>query len=372
MIRVLHYIPGFLYGGIESVFLSWYRNIDRTKIEFDLLLRTQDSEAPALKDFLTLGGEYYRLKQLSLKRITEFKNSVRSFFDEHHDYDIIHLHESDPFVMQIAKKFGIKNVIIHSHTTSYGKGNLKGMLRYIEEQYSMKHYADYAFACSEFAARWKFKGMQFKGSPVTIINNSIDPEKFFLNPSIRNRIRYELALDSKFVLINVGRISAPKNQFFLLDIFKEYYEINPDSKLLVVGDGPDEVKLRNYATKLGMEKEVTFTGVRSDVPDLLQAADCFVLPSLWEGLPLTMIEAQASGLPCFISDVITTEADITDSVFRLSVNNEPLVWAHKIEEVRGNFIREFQPKAVINHGFDVKTVTNKLVEKYKAILERKR
>lgn len=368
MIRVLHYIPGFLYGGIESMFLSWYRNIDHSKIQFDLLLRTQDDEAASLVEYRRIGGVYYRLAPLSLKEIGKFKKSVDNFFKDHHDYDILHAHEADPFVMSSAKRHGVKKIIIHSHTTSCGNG-LKERIRYYDEKLSMKLYADYAFACSELAANWKFGGLKFKNTDVTIVHNAVIADRYDYNMPARKGIRDNLELGNKFAIVHIGRMSYPKNQFFLLDIFAECLKKDENVVLIMIGDGPDKAALEEYAISKNIIEKILFLGVRNDVDCLLQGMDCFLLPSRYEGLPVTLIEAQAAGLPCVISDVITKEADITDVVHRLSIEESPECWAHQIEEIRNSFVRKSTKDKIVQNGFDVKNEVISLMEKYQEITE---
>ena len=144
MLKVLHYIPGFLYGGIETMFLSWYRCIENKNVEFELLIRTQDDDATALKEYRNQNGKYYRLPTFSVKRVFDFKKQVDQFFKTHNNYDILHAHEVDPFILSSAKKHGIKKIIVHSHTTSYGSG-VKNKIRFLNEQINIKIYADCVF-----------------------------------------------------------------------------------------------------------------------------------------------------------------------------------------------------------------------------------
>lgn len=366
MLKVLHYIPGFLYGGIESMYLSWYRNINYEKVTFDLLLRTQDEQAPALKQYRALGGSYYRLAPIS--NIFSFKKSVELFFKEHHDYDILHAHEADPFVLRSAKEHGIPCVVIHSHSSNLAQG-VKERLRFYDEKLTITLYADYAFACSELAAKWKFGGMRFHHHPVTLIHNAIPAELYDFTQGKRDAVRSALGLGEEYVIGHVGRMTYPKNQIYLLDIFNEVLSRQENSTLLMIGDGPNEAELRKYARDLGIEKKVRFLGARSDVPALLQGIDAFLLPSRYEGLPVTLIEAQASGLPCFISDVISPEAAITDLVYRLSIHDNASVWAVRMLEVNKTLHRTSTKNQIISNGYDIQSEVNKLVEKYYAIAE---
>lgn len=371
MLKVLHYIPGFSYGGIESMFLSWYKCINQDDVRFELLMRTQDDNSSALNNYKMMNGVYYRLPLIDFKHILDFKKAVELFFEEHHDYDILHVHEADPFIMSSAKKYGISKIIIHSHTTSYGNG-YKAFLRRLCEQISMKRHADYAFACSEIAADWKYKGQQFKGKPVTIIHNAISSELYSFNVNKRREIRKNLGIEDYFVVGHVGRLCPPKNQFYLLDIFSELNKINSKIILLMIGDGPDESALIKYAGELGIREKVLFLGLRNDVSDLLQAMDIFLLPSRYEGLPVTLIEAQVSGLLCYISDAISKEADITDLIVRLSIELHPQRWAELINEKQLQIRdRKDQSSCAFLNGYDVKFEVQKMLTVYRTVKEKR-
>ncbi len=367
MLKILHYIPGFLYGGIETMFLAWHRCVENKNVQFELLIRTQDDDATALKEYRDQNGEYYRLPTFSAKRVFEFKKQVDQFFETHNDYDILHAHEVDPFILSSAKKHGIKKIIVHSHTTSYGNG-VKSKIRFWNEQIDIKRYADFAFACSKKAALWKFGSMTFKNNPVSIIHNAISTEKYDYNEQKRNSKRNEMNFKNKFVIGNIGRLTDAKNQFFLLDIFSEYLKLNKNTELLFIGDGPDEKELKEKAKNKGILEKIRFLGARNDVNELLQAMDCFVLPSKWEGLPVTLMEAQASGVACVISDIVTEEADITNNVTRISLNQSVDFWAKKLENIRRNFVRESTRIQIIDNGFDVSKEVLYLITKYKKIV----
>ena len=167
---------------------------------------------------------------------------------------------------------------------------------------------------------------------------------------------------------NIGRLTDAKNQFFLLDIFAEYLKLNKNTELLIIGDGPDEKELKEKAKNKRILEKVRFLGARNDVNELLQAIDCFVLPSKWEGLPVTLMEAQASGVACIISDIVTEEADITNNVIRISLNQSMNFWAQKLEDIRMNFIRKSTRVQIIDNGFDVSKEVLYLITKYKEVV----
>ena len=371
MIRVLHYIPGFLYGGIESMFLSWYKNIDQSKVQFELLLITQDDDALAIIEYRKLAGVYYRLPPFRPQTYYAFRKELERFFRAHHDYDILHVHGETPFVIATAKKYGIPKVIVHSHTSSSDSGikvYLKTWLYSLETIPSRNRYVDRAFACSDLAAKWMFGALTFKGKPVEIIHNAIDTEKYDFDKTVRARVRQELHANERFVVGHVGRLTPQKNQFFMLEIVRDYLEINPNTVLWIVGDGGDESALKQYAVELGIINKVSFLGVRGDVSELFQGMDCFLLPSRYEGLGIVLIEAQTSGLPCLISDVIPEQADLTDVINRMPLAESTEKWAEKLEDLRKKSFRQSHRDEIIKKGFDVATETEKLVRLYQNTL----
>lgn len=369
MIKVLHYIPGFLYGGIENMYLGWYSNINKDEIEFDLLLRTQDDDAVALKKYRAMGGKYYRLPRI--QNIWEFRKGVVDFFKAHHDYDILHTIGCDPFILSTARKYGTKKVILHSHTSSLDENGIKEKIERLYTEINKICYVDRAFACSELAADWLFGGLSFKGRPVTIIRNAIDCERYDFNRERRNILRTALEVDGKIVIGHVGRLTYQKNQFYLLDIFSCFKKKCSNAILLLIGDGPDENELKKYADCLGISESVRFLGVRDDIPDIMQAMDLFLLPSRYEGLPLTEIEAQAAGLPCLVSDQITQESEVTDLVSRLSTDMNPEVWAERMMKMIAETVRKSCLCEIKDGGFDIYTETQRLTDLYMEILSGK-
>ncbi len=367
MLRVLHYIPGFLYGGIESMFLSWYKNIDASKTEFELLIRTQDDEAQTLKEYKNLGGVYYRLSPIT--DFFSYAKSVNLFFREHNDYDIFHIHEADPLIMMMAKRYGMKRIVLHSHSTNIAN-SIKEKIRFLDEKIEKTLFADRGFACSSPAALWKFGSCSFKHTPVVFIHNAIPVHEYRYNEAKRNELRRTYGLENKFVVGHVGRMTYPKNQFFLLDIFRELVSQKNNTVLIMLGDGPDENELKRYAQKNGIRDKVMFLGLRNDVKELLQVMDCFLLPSRYEGLPVTLIEAQASGLPCFISDVVASEADIVpEIVFRKNISDTPVSWAETILSCHNGFCRQDTSQIISEHGYDVVSEVKKLEREYERVKE---
>ena len=205
-------------------------------------------------------------------------------------------------------------------------------------------------ACSNTSAVWMFGKKAFS---TKVLNNSIDTRRFTYDESIRKLYRKKFDIEDKFVIGHVGRFDKDKNQKYLVEIFNQVYKKRDNSCLILVGDGILKSEIEFKVNELGLKSAVIFTGVRSDIPDLLQSFDCFVFPSIFEGLPVTVIEAQASGLKCILSDTITTEVRITELVEFMSLKRSPEDWADKILEYSNGYKRIDTSSQIRNEGYDV-------------------
>ena len=258
--------------------------------------------------------------------------------------------------LKVAQKAGVPIRIAHSHSSNQDKN-----FKYILKLYYKRHifrYATSLFACSVEAGKWMFGKHSF-----SVLPNAIDTKQYIFNYEKRYQVREALGLGDALVIGHVGRFSKVKNHTFLVDIFHEVYKKTSNVKLLLVGDGQKLPEVKEKVQGLKLSDSVVFTGIRSDVADILQAMDVFVLPSLYEGLPVTMIEAQASGLPCVISDQVPIECKKTDLVHQLGLNESVNVWAERLLEVfsteRGDTSSE-----IAQAGFDIKENSQRLQDFY--------
>lgn len=352
-IRILHVIGQMNRGGAESMIMNIYRKIDRTKIQFDFVVHTEticDFDA----EIKLLGGKIYNCPRFTGTNIVSYISFWNEFFKYHKEYKIIHGHigSSASIYLKIAKKNGLFT-IAHSHSAGVNHG-IKGSM-YKVFSYPTRFIADYFFACSEKAgiSRYGNKVVNNK-SMFSILKNAIDVNQYKFSEEIREKKRKELGLIDKFVIGHVGRFDKAKNQEYLVEIFKVISQRNKDAVLLLIGDGKLKSYLIEKVKNYGLEDRVIFTGVRSDVNELLQAMDVFVFPSIYEGLPVTVIEAQAAGLPCLISDTITDEVCITPLVEKLPINKEPIVWAKRVDLLRNCKHEDFL-EDIKNRGYDINT-----------------
>ena len=365
-LRILQVFAEMNRGGAETMIMNLYRNIDREKIQFDFIVHTQ--EKCAFDDEIEqLGGRIYKVPKYVGTNHLSYKNAWKNFFMSHSDYKIIHGHvrSTASVYLKIAKKYNL-TAIAHSHSISSGSG-IKAVIKNLL-QYPIRHISDYFIACSESAGRWLFGDKIVASNKFKILNNAIDVEEFTFNNQIREAIRYDYGIEDKLVIGHVGRFHSAKNHEFLIDIFKSVHNKVNNSVLLLIGDGALKESIQMKVRKEKLENSVIFAGVRSDVPDIFQGMDIFVMPSLFEGLPVTLIEAQASGLKIFASDVITNEVAITDNIEFLSLNRSAEVWAERIMEYRDGYERKDTSQEIVAAGYDVNNNAQELEQFYLSIL----
>jgi len=348
--------------------MNLYRNIDRTRLQFDFIIDHTEN-CTYREEIEALGGKIYILPAFNLKNLLIYRKAWREFFRQHPEYGIIHGHvrSTASIYLGIAQKFGL-TTIAHSHSTSSGYG-LQALIKSFL-QYFIRFRAEYLLACSEASGEWLYGKRACKRDNFLIIKNAVDSSEFVFNSDRRKRIREELNLESKLVIGHVGRFIAAKNHRFLIDIFKAIHDKKENSMLLLVGDGELRNSAEERVKELGLLNSVIFTGLRSDIPDLLHAMDVFVFPSLYEGLPVTLIEAQASGLPCIISDSITSEVCITPIMRPVSLAKPSSSWADIVINAAGGD-RQAMEHYLKNSGFDIEDSADKLSKFYEGI-ERNR
>lgn len=368
-IRVLHVIGIMNRGGAETMIMNLYRHIDRSKVQFDFV---ENSNEPAVFDeeILNLGGRIYRCPHYNGKNHFTYVKWWNDFFKAHSkEYPIVHGHlgSTAAIYLSIAKKYGAY-AIAHSHNSGTDHG-IKTLL-YKAMSYNTRNVADYFFACSTPAGLDRFGNEIVNSSRYSLLNNAIEIGTFPYSANMREEMRHQLNLADNLAIGHVGRFNPQKNHPFLLDIFAALLKKEPNAVLLLVGGGEDMPKIQTKTQKLGIADHVRFLGIRSDVADLMQAMDVFAFPSLYEGLPVTMVEAQASGLPCIISDKVPPECILTEGlvdVMPLSAGAE--AWADAILEKR-NTPRTDRSAEIAAHGFDITTEAVKLQEFYLSAYEQ--
>ena len=289
-VRVLMLFTILNRGGAEAMVMNYYREIDRSKVQFDFVVHREE-KGDYEDEVTSLGGKIYRMMPLRPQNIGKYKRQIANFFDEHPEYQIIHgqCSESGYFFYKEAARRGIPVIIAHAHN-SHVKIDLKWFFR-TWMKYKMRPYLTHYFSCGEEASEWLF-GKKLAQKAI-ILKNAIDSRKYRFDEEVRNKKRKELELDNKTLTIcHVGRFDKVKNHTFIVDIFAEVLKKHPDAQLLLIGDGELREQTEQKVKQMGLSEKVIFLGVRRDVNELLQAADAMVFPSLFEGLPVTLVEAQ--------------------------------------------------------------------------------
>ena len=360
-IRVLQMIASLDYGGSQSMIINLYKAIDRNKVQFDVIV--DHPELLGLADIVKeLGAKIYFMPTFKGTNIHEVKKAWNDFFKEHPEYKIIHSHSRSyaSIYLPIARKYGLKT-IIHSHNTSNGSG-LKAKVKDLM-QYPLRHSADYFMACSKDAAKWLFGEKVANSDRCHILNNAIDVKSFRMDEAIRNEYREVFDVDDKKVYLQVGAFRQQKNYFFTLDLFEEFHQKHPDSYLFIVGNGPLKDEIIKTITVRGMADYVKVLIDRNDVNKLLMMADYYLMPSIYEGLSVAAIEAEASGLPCLLSDQVSEDVRITDVVTFLPLVKDQ--WMKAMEEP--SFRHETGP-AIAKAGFDINESAKWLSAFYEGLL----
>jgi glycosyltransferase EpsF len=346
-------------GGVEAVMFNYYRAIDREMVQFDFIV-DEDSPYEIPEDIQALGCKVFKIPPY--KRLPTYIRALEKVFKENR-YEVVHSHMNtlSVFTLYAAKRAGVPVRIAHSHSTAGRGETARNIMKYTLRPFS-RVFPTHLFACSEYAGRWLFGNKVFDSGRVTVIRNAIDTSKFRFNPVTRERVRRELGIEDKFVVGHVGRFMPQKNHTFLLDIFAEVHRRDPDSVLLLIGDGELKHSMEEKTKRLGLASSVIFLGARDDVHELYQAMDVFVLPSLYEGLGMVAVEAQTSGLPCALSNRVPEEAKVIDDVEFLPIDNISM-WADAILGCCG-MMRKDGASRLQSQGWYIENVARELVEWY--------
>lgn len=364
-IRVLQVIGIMNRAGAEALIMNLYRAVDRNAVQFDFV---EHGNAPAVYDqeIQELGGRIYRCPKFTGKNILTYRKWWEEFFKLHADkYEVIHGHigSTASIYLSVAKKYGLFT-IAHSHNTN-GPLNPKELL-YRLLSYPTRYTADYFFSCSRQAGIDRY-GKKIADNPLklSILNNAVNTKKFSYNPEQRNKIRSIYGLDdTKLVIGHVGRFAPAKNHEYLIEIFKAVHHENQNAVLLMVGDGELRSSIEDKVREYGLSDCVIFAGIQEKVNEYMSAMDILVFPSIFEGLPVTLVEAQTSGLHCIISDNIPADAVIVPEIVKaLSLEEKPEFWAEQIREYHSHDREQFAG-IVRDRGFDVESNALKLMNYY--------
>lgn len=355
MVRILNIIGSLERGGAETFLINLYRNIDRTKIQFDFAIYGQPSPNGYYNEVVELGGKVYFLPPKSKGILRNFR-AIQKIVREN-NYKTVWKHTESCFRaidLLAARTAGATQTVLHSHST-----NIEGIERSIH--YILRPFVNLfvtkRFACGDMAGHWLFGRRPFE-----VINNGIDVEAFRYNKETRDQYRQEFRIQDRIVIGHVGRFHPVKNHKLVIDIYEKCKEQTPATVLILVGTGELLSQMQELVRAKGLEKDVLFLGSRSDIPAILQMMDVFVMPSLYEGFPVTLIEAQAAGLPCVASSTISREVDSTGNVSFVDLDAPVEVWAKRIAEKCGSKTED-NAEVLRAAGYDIKDVAQR-VETY--------
>lgn len=360
MIRVLHVLDGFGSGGAESFVLNLYRNIDREIIQFDFLLRNNNNNEKYLNEVKCMGGRVYVLPSFEKNMIVHLEK-LKEFFEENQQYKIVHVHASTStyyFPLLYAKKSGIPIRILHSHNAGTANKVMK-LAHYLLRRRCCNLATDY-FTCSSAAGDW-----MFGKRTAEIIYNAIDIRKFRYDGVVRDRMRNAVGVDKNFVIGHTGRFVTEKNHKFMLELAEKVCSKHREIKFVFVGEGPLLEQMKEAALEKDIRENVLFLGVRTDLEDVLQMFDLFLFPSISEGLGIALVEAQANGLPCIVSENIPELACVTPCVKKLALS-DPEKWESEILNMVLNWPERFEENEKLEHSeFNIRHKAKQLEAFYK-------
>ncbi|MBR0408809.1 MAG: glycosyltransferase family 1 protein [Clostridia bacterium] len=363
MIRVLHSVSNMARAGIETMLMNYYRQIDREQIQFDFLA---NKPMPGEYDdeIRGMGGRVFVSPGLNPLHFPKYKRFVADLLHSNPDIKIVHAHNEAMgyYALQSAKDAGIRVRIAHAHNTQIIR-DYKYPLKIVCKQL-LPGAATHYWSCGRDAGIYYYGEKRWNESGF-ILHNAIALEKFRYQPEIRNRLRQDHHLNGCFVIGHVGRFNLQKNHTRLLDIFAHIAKAAPDARLALIGVGELEQSTQEKARTLGIQDKVLFLGQMANVNEWYQAMDCFVLPSLFEGLPVVGVEAQAAGLPCFFSDQVTDEILLLPDACRIPLQTGDEEWAGKILAAKQAEHDRARGEGIVRQaGYDIHAEGRKLQEIY--------
>ena len=370
MIRVLHSVSNMARAGIETFLMNYYREMDRSQIQFDFLAN-KPTPGEYDEEIRAMGGRVFVSPGLNPLHFPQYERYMADLLHSNPDIKIVHSHNGAMgyYAVKSAKDAGLPIRIAHAHNTQIIRDS-KYPLKLLCIKLLPGAATDW-WGCGRDAGIYYFGKKRWAEKGV-IMHNAIDPARFAFSEETRARMRRELQLDGKFAVGHVGRFNLQKNHKRLLDIFAALLREKPNAVLLLAGEGELEEPTRQKALALGVADKVRFLGVRSDIPQLCMAMDVFVLPSLFEGLPVVGVEAQASGLPCVFSEETTDEVVILPQSSRLPLRESDEAWANRIAACDGAVTdRAAAIEPVRAAGYDINAETAKITAKYLAWAQRK-
>lgn len=364
-IRVLQIIGIVAGGGVESVIMNYYENVDRSKVQFDFIVH-DDNKIDITQKVEAMGGKVYKVTPY-YKNPIAFTYEIYKVIKKIH-YRIVHsnMNTLSAFSLFAAWAAGVPIRILHNHSTSSPGETKRNIMKFILRPLA-RLFANHYLACSRLAGDWMYGPKMMDSGKVTVINNAIDLKKYAFNFQKRKVLRKKLGVTDAFIVGHVGRFMYQKNHDFLIDIFAEAHRKIPQMVLLLIGDGPLREGIEEKVRGLNLIENVRFLGVRDDVQDLYNAMDLFILPSHYEGLGMVGVEAQANGLNVLASTAVPDEMKFTNLVQFEDLKNDTSKWSDRIIQIYYNshMTRNNRGAPIFNQSkFDISVQAKKLVNYY--------
>ena len=347
-------------GGTENVMINIVKNIDRDRFHIDFLIFDKTPDQSDDKKYLeSLGCRFYQITARGVDR--KLHNRELDEFFRDHEYDIVHTHMDaiGEEALKAAKKHGIKALIAHSHNTDQ-LDNPKGLKDHLHkcyliyEKHLLRRYAEYFVACSPEAGKWLFGDKICNSNKYLLLKNAIDSSAYSYDEETRNAVRKELGLEGRKVIIHVGQFRTQKNHGKVIEVFNVLHKRDDSFALVLVGTGEEQDNIKSKVEELGLKEDVLFLGNRNDIPELLMSADVFLFPSLYEGLGIALLEAQAADLICVVSDTIPELAVLTEKVKAVNLTESASVWGDIVEEMMGKYtVRRDRSELFTEKGYDI-------------------
>lgn len=362
-IRIAHIVGKMVGGGVESTVMNYYRNIDKTRYQYDFLVDSDSTKIP--EEIEQLGGKVIPIPPY--QKLFKYQKELRKLLAEN-EYKIVYSHLNTLSVFPLFAAWRAKTPIriAHNHSTA-GKGELKkNVLKYVL-RLAAKWFPTNLCACSEYAGRWLFGKRTMETGGVTIWKNAVEVDKFLFSKDIRDEIRENMGIKNKFVVGHVGRFIHQKNHMFLIDIFNKIYQQSKDAVLLLIGTGELMDEVRRKVAALHLNEAVIFLGNSDKVSSLYQAMDVFVFPSFYEGLGMVAVEAQIAGLPVLAADTVPIEAKICSNFKYLSLNNSSSEWASEILNIKLSE-RSNMYQIACQAGYEIGVEAKKMMDWYDGLI----
>lgn len=350
-IKVLHIVGAMAPGGLENFIMNLFRNIDRERVTFDFVVHAR-KDGDYVPELESMGAGVFLIPRLTSHPVKNLKQIRRLVSENGYDFVIRHTANALITPQLLAAKKGGAKTICHAHSTDDPAKLLHKLGRML-----MKKAADYRFACSEDAGKWMYGNLGF-----TVVKNALDIREFAYSSDKDEDIRREFDCEERPLFGHIGNLLEVKNHLYLMDIYAAIIKRMPNALCFCIGEGDMRSKIESRIEELGISDNVILTGIRFDVPKFMSALDVLIFPSIFEGLPLSLIEAQAASLPMIISDRITGDVEVTEGIVRfMSIDLSPDEWAKKAIEIVGELgapnqksgSRIEQREAIAKHGYDI-------------------